>query len=109
MSQLLLEWGADIYLKNKVSKTALELIRNSDLKSFLKSKSFLLYWCHLLYNNGTYVLACLPVVKVHGILVATYNFMCTHTHTHTHTQQSSQSIVSFDQGYQQMLLFLRNI
>ena len=35
--QLLLEWGADIYLKNKVSKTALELTRNADLKDFLES------------------------------------------------------------------------
>ena len=35
-SQLLLEWGADIYIKNKVSKTAMELIRNSDLKTFLE-------------------------------------------------------------------------
>ena len=36
ISQLLLEWGADIYIKNKVSKTAMELIRNSDLKTFLE-------------------------------------------------------------------------
>ena len=35
--QLLLEWGADIHLKNKVSKTALELTRNADLKDFLES------------------------------------------------------------------------
>lgn len=35
-SQLLLEWGADIYIKNKMSKTAMELIRNSDLKTFLE-------------------------------------------------------------------------
>ena len=36
--QLLLEWGADIHIKNKISKTALELTRNADLKAFLTSE-----------------------------------------------------------------------
>jgi ankyrin repeat protein len=37
-SLLLLEWGADIHIKNRISKTALELIRNADLKAFLSRK-----------------------------------------------------------------------
>ena len=34
-TQLLLEWGADIHIKNRISKTALELTRNADMKEFL--------------------------------------------------------------------------
>ena len=34
--QLLLEWGVDIHIKNKMSKKALELVRNEDLKQFLE-------------------------------------------------------------------------
>jgi ankyrin repeat protein len=37
-SLLLLEWGADIHVKNRLSKTALDLTRNSDLKVFLSRK-----------------------------------------------------------------------
>ena len=37
--QLLLEWGADIQVKNRLSKTALELTRNTDLKAFLSSEA----------------------------------------------------------------------
>ncbi len=41
--QLLIEWGADVHIKNKVSKTALDLIRNKDLETFLRSKQQLQY------------------------------------------------------------------
>lgn len=47
VTQLLLEWEADVYLKNRVSKTALELIRNSDLKSFLESMYLACHCTHM--------------------------------------------------------------
>ena len=35
---MLIEWGAKIDVQNKKSKTALEIVRNSDLKKFLESE-----------------------------------------------------------------------
>lgn len=39
LSQLLIEWGAKIDIKNRISKTALEIIRNPELKMLLEKKS----------------------------------------------------------------------
>ncbi len=49
--QLLIEWGANVHLKNNISKTALDLIRNKDLETFLRSEYSL---CNL-YSNIFYV------------------------------------------------------
>ena len=42
--QLLIEWGTDVHFKNKVSKTAMDLIRNADLEKSLRSKSNLFHY-----------------------------------------------------------------
>ncbi|XP_065056315.1 uncharacterized protein LOC135684610 [Rhopilema esculentum] len=39
VGQLLIEWGANIEKKNRSGKTALELLRNSELKEFYKGRS----------------------------------------------------------------------
>ena len=36
--QLLIEWGADVYTKNSVGKTAFDIIKNEELKDALTSK-----------------------------------------------------------------------
>ncbi|XP_019852908.1 PREDICTED: uncharacterized protein LOC100641129 isoform X2 [Amphimedon queenslandica] len=38
ISQLLIEWGADIHIRNIQNKTALDNVRNEDLKRFLEGK-----------------------------------------------------------------------
>jgi len=43
--QLLLEWGADIYIKNCNSQVALEVTRNADLRGYLQGE-LSPHYCH---------------------------------------------------------------
>lgn len=54
--QLLVEWGADINIKNRISKTAMDLIRNLDMKEFLQSQ--LRSFSMTLLTSSTMLLTC---------------------------------------------------
>ena len=49
--QLLVEWGADIYIKNRISKTAMDLIRNVDMKEFLQGQYLMINANATIYSN----------------------------------------------------------
>ncbi|XP_070560695.1 uncharacterized protein [Ptychodera flava] len=87
ISQLLVEWGANVHMKNNQSRTAFDLVRNDELKTFLTE-----YYEHLtasipkLMDGDTYLLKQLVDDHVLGIQTfASLRSRCINGSTLIHT------------------------